>query len=139
MKTKQSNHSTAPLFLHVGTKDLVHKRPGKVAADMEGLIEKAKSCTKKGRVYGAIKRYDVNVNNLKIKQYNEKLHDICSKHKITYIDNIHMVNSLPKGSNLHLNREGNKALRGAFCNYLKADRCNRRNTNNHFFDHLVVM
>ena len=117
--------------MHVGTNDLVHEEPEKVAADMDNLINKAKGHTNKVAVSGAIKRYDGKVNNRKIDYYNKLVHDLCSKHKITYIDNSYIGKSLLNRSNLHLNRDGDKALGRAFCTYLKSNRI--QNSNDHFF------
>ena len=119
------------IIIHVGTNDLVHKEPEKVAADMENLINEAKGHTNKVAVSGAIKRYDGKVNNHKIEYYNKLVHDLCSKHKTTYIDNSYIGKSLLNRSNLHLNRDGDKVLGRAFCTYLKSNRI--QNTNNHFF------
>ena len=96
----------------------------------ENLINKAKGHTNKVAVCGAIKHYDGKVDNHKIEYYNKLVHDLCSKHKITYIDNSYIGKSLNR-YNLHLNRDGDKALGRAFCTYLKSNRI--QNTNNHFF------
>ena len=68
----------------VGTNDLVHEEPEKVATDIKNLINKAKGYTNKVAVSGVIKRYDGKVNNHKIEYYNKLVDDLCSKHKITY-------------------------------------------------------
>ena len=68
---------------------IVHKEPEKVAADMESLINKAEAHTKKFAVSGVVKRYDSKVNVI-IKLMNiikYIVNDLCSKHKITFIDN----------------------------------------------------
>ena len=62
-QTEKSQHDT--IILHVGTNDLVHEEPEKVAADTDNLINKAKGHTNKVAVSGAIKRYDGKVNNRK--------------------------------------------------------------------------
>ena len=119
------------IILHVETNDLVREEPQKVAADIDNLINKAKAHTNKVAVSGAIKCHDGKVKNYKIENYNKLINGLCSKHKITCIDNSNIGKSLPNRSNLHLNRDGDKALRRAFCTYLKSNRI--RNTNNHFF------
>jgi lysophospholipase L1-like esterase len=121
------------IILHVGTNDLVREEPKKVAADMENLINKAKAHTNKLAVSGVIKRYDGKVNNHKIDQYNKLANDLCSKHKITFINNSCIGKSLLNRSNLDLNRDGDKALGSSFCTYLKSDRISTSNSNNHFF------
>ena len=121
------------IILHVGTNDLVREEPEKVAADMDDLVNKVKAHTNKVAVSGAIKRYDGKVNNYKIEQYNKLIHGLCSKHNIAYIDNSCIGRSLLNASNLHLNRDGDKALGSAFCTYLKSDRISTRNSDYHFF------
>ena len=123
------------IILHVGTNDLVHEKPEKDAADMDNLINKAKGHTNKIAVSGAIKRYDGKVNNRKIDYYNKLVHDLCSKHKITYTDNSYIGKSLLSRSNLHLNRDRYKALGRTSCTYLKSNKIQ----NNHFLDHLLVV
>ena len=98
------------IILHVGTNDLVREEPEKVAADMDSLVNKVKAHTNKVAVSGAIKHYDGKVKNYKIEQYNKLINGLCSKHNITYIDNSYIGKSLLNGSNLHLNRYGDKAL-----------------------------
>ena len=100
---------------------------------MDDLVNKVKAHTNKVSVSGAIKRYDGKVNNYKIEQYNKLIHGLCSKHNIAYIDNSCIGRSLLNGSNLHLNRDGDKALGSAFCIYLKSDRISTRNSDYHFF------
>jgi hypothetical protein len=69
--SKEANHPR-------GQNDLVREEPKKVAADMESLINKAKAHTTK-------------VNNHKIDQYNKLFNDLCSKHKITFINNMKII------------------------------------------------
>ena len=121
------------IILHVGTNDLVREEPEKVATNMDSVVNKVKAHTNKVAVSGAIKRYDGKVKKYKIEQYNKLIDGLCSKHNITYIDNSYIGKSLLNGSNLHLNRDGDKALGSAFCTYLKSDRISTRNTGNHFF------
>lgn len=121
------------IILHVGTNDLVREEPEKVAADMDNLVNKVKAHTNKVAVSGAIKRYDGKVKNYKIEQYNKLIHGLCSKLNIAHIGNSCIGRSLLNGSNLHLNRDGDKALGSAFCTYLKSDRISTRNTDYHFF------
>ena len=128
-QTENSQYDT--IILHVGTNDLVREEPQKVTADMDNLINKAKAYTNKVAVSGAIKRYDGKVKNYKIENYNKLINGLCSKQKTTCIDNSCIGKSLPNRSNLHLNRDGDKALRRAFCTYLNSNRI--RNANNHFF------
>jgi hypothetical protein len=50
------------------------------------------------------------------------VYNLCTKHNINYINNDDIDNSLLNGSNLHLNKAGDKALGGAFCSFLKSSR-----------------
>ena len=117
----QSEQEFSTVIIHVGTNDLVRDEPKKVAANLENLINKVKVHTEKIAVSGTIKRYDGELNNKKIEQYNNLLHGLCSKHKITFIDNSCIDKPSLNRSKLHLNHEGEKALGGYFCTYLKSD------------------
>ena len=134
----QSEQEFSTVIIHVGTNDLVRDEPKKVAANLENLINKVKVHTEKIAVSGTIKRYDGKLNNKKIEQYNNLVNGLCSKHKITFIDNSCIDKPLLNRSKLHLNREGDKALGGAFCTYLKSDRIGNTNmassrNDSHFF------
>ena len=134
----QSEQEFSTVVIHVGTNDLVRDEHKKVAANLENLINKVKVHTEKIAVSGTIKRYDGKLNNKKIEQYNNLVHGLCSKHKITFIDNSCIDKPLLNSSKLHLNREGDKALGGAFCTYLKSDRIGKTNiassrNDSHFF------
>jgi hypothetical protein len=50
------------------------------------------------------------------------IYNLCTKHNINYINNDDIDKSLLNGSNLHLNKAGDKALGGTFCSYLKSSR-----------------
>lgn len=134
----QSEQEFSTVIIHVGTNDLVCDEPKKVAANLENLINKVKVHTEKIAVSGTIKRDDGKLNNKKIEQYNHLVHGLCSKHKITFIDNSCIDKSLLNRSKLHLNREGDKALGGAFCTSLKSGRIGNTNmassrNDSHFF------
>lgn len=64
---------------------MVHADAGKVAKDMEDLINTVKTHTKKTAVSSIIKRYDVRVQNSKISDCNSLLEKLCIKNKITFI------------------------------------------------------
>ena len=51
IQTEKLQYDT--IILHVGTNNLVHEEPEKVAADMDNLITKAKGHTNKVAVSGA--------------------------------------------------------------------------------------
>ena len=121
---KQKYHT---VILHVGTNDLTHDNPEKAASNMENLINKVKSSTTNIAVSGVIKRYDGKVNNNIIYHYNKLIHTICAKQNIAFIDNSCIDKPLLNRSNLHLNREGDRTLGSAFCNYLKSIRIRKPN------------
>ena len=121
---KQKYHT---VILHVGTNDLTHDNPEKAASNMENLINKVKSSTMNIAVSGVIKRYDGKVNNNIIYHYNKLIHSICAKQNIAFIDNSCIDKPLLNRPNLHLNREGDRTLGSAFCNYLKSIRIRKPN------------
>ena len=81
------NHQYEQIIIHVGTNDLVHKQPEKVAEEMETLIDRVKAHTKKVAVSSVVKRYDNKVNASNISRYNNLLQELCIKHKIAFINN----------------------------------------------------
>ena len=111
------------IILHIGTNDLVREDADKVAEKMEELIEEVKHRAERVAVSSLIKSYDGRVPPSKIiASYNYLMYHICLKHNIYYIDNDDIDKSLLNRSNLHLNKVGDKALRGAFCTFLKSNR-----------------
>ena len=115
----KENHSFDRVIIHVGTNDLVHTQPDKVAQNMESLIVRVKSQAKQVAVSSVVRRYDNKVKPIIISSYNNLLHNLCIKHKIAYIDNDCIENSMLNRSNLHLNTNGDRALGSAFCAFLK--------------------
>ncbi len=131
------NHGFHTVILHVGTNDLVRNEPEELANSMDMLINKVKNGAKEIAVSGVI-RNDGRIPNSKIDKYNNLLHDLSYKHKITIINNDCIDESSLNGSRLHLNRMGDRALGSAFCTFLKSNRM--RSTSmasshhgNHFF------
>ena len=86
---------------------------------METLIEKVKVHADEVAVSSVVKSYDNKVKASNITHYNNLLHKLYITHKIAFIDNDCIDKSLLNRSNLHLNRNGDKALGSAFCAYLK--------------------
>ena len=113
------NQQYEKVILHVGTNDLARQEPNEVAENMEALVSKMKTHAKEIAVSSVVKRYDNKVKPSSIMQYNNLSHELCIKHKIAYIDNNCIDKPLLNRSNLHLNRNGDKALGSAFCAYLK--------------------
>ena len=118
------------IILHVGTNDLVHEQPENVAKEMEALINVVKGKTEKIAVSSVIKRYDNKVRASNIHKYNHLIHELCVKHKITFINNDCIDQQLLNRSNLHLNKNGDRALGSAFCTYLKQNTTNIRSSRN---------
>jgi hypothetical protein len=112
------------IILHIGTNDLVREDADNVAKKMDVLIEEVKSQAEKVAVSSVIERLDGRVSASKIASYNnlDLVYNLCTKHNINYINNDDIDKSLLNGTNLHLNKAGDKALGGAFCSYLKSSR-----------------
>ena len=112
------DHQYEEIILHVGTNDLVHdlvhEKPEKVAEEMEVLINTVKAHTKKVTVSSVVKRYDNKVNARNICYYNHLLHEFCIKHYIAFINNDCIEQPLLNRSNLHFNKNGDRALGSAF-------------------------
>ena len=113
------NQQYEKVILHVGTNGLARQEPNEVAENMEALVSKMKTHAKEIAVSSVVKRYDNKVKPSSIMQYNNLSHELCIKHKIACIDNNCIDKPLLNRSNLHLNRNGDKALGSAFCAYLK--------------------
>ena len=73
---------------------------------MEKLITDVKVHADKVAACALIKRYDGKVRASKISGYDTLLHKLCIKHKIAYMDNDCIGQSLLNGFNLHLNHSG---------------------------------
>ena len=115
----KEDQSFDKVVIHVGTNDLVRTQPDKVAQNMESLIVKVKSQAKQVAASAVVRRYDNKVKPIIISSYNNLLHNLCIKHKIGYIDNDCIDNSMLNRSNLHLNKNGDRALGSSFCAFLK--------------------
>ena len=128
------DHHYERIVIHVGTNDLAREEPNEVVEKMETLINEVKVHTKEVAISSVVKRYDGKVKASSITQYNKLLHSLCVKHKITFIDNDCIDKTMLNRSNLHLNRNGDKALGSAFCMYLKPKHTPiiPRSNNDHF-------
>ena len=116
------DHNYQRVVIHVGTNDLAREKPEEVAKKMETLITKVKTHANEVAASSVIRRYDNKVRASNITNYNNLLHQLCIKHNINYIDNDCIDRSMLNGSNLHLNKHGDKSLGGAFCAFLKPKR-----------------
>ena len=135
------------IILHVGTNNLVSEEPEEVATKMNTLIEHVKDHAKSIAISSVIKRYDNRVPASKITRFNYLLKDLCTKHasNISFLSNDHIDRSLLNRSNLHLNQQGDRALGGVFCSFLKSSVRVRTSANiynsaddknNNFFHHV---
>ena len=126
------------IILHIGTNHLVREDADNVAKKIDVLIEEVKSRAERVAVSSVIERHDGRVPASKITSCNNLVYNLCTKQNINYINNDDIDKSPLNGSNLHLNKAGDKALGGAFCSYLKSSRpINTRQvpsrSNQHFF------
>ena len=112
------------IILHVDTNKLVAEDVSDAAKDMEGLIVEAKKKADNVAVSGVIRRYDQKVTHARIVQFNTKVHELCKKHRITLIENDAINKQNLNRSLLHLNKQGDRLLGGAFCSYLRSIRPN---------------
>ena len=91
---------------------------------MEGLIVEAKKKADNVAVSGVIRRYDQRVTHTCIVQFNTKVRELCKKSRITFIENDIINKQNQNRSLLHLNKQGDRLLGGAFCSYLRSIRPN---------------
>ena len=108
------------IILYVGTNNLVAEDVSDAAKDMEGLFVEAKKKADNVAVSGVIRRYDQKVTHAHIVQFNTKIHELCKKHRITFIENDAINKQNLNHSLLHLNKQGDRLLGGAFCRYLRS-------------------
>lgn len=122
------------IILHVGTNNLTNEDPEDVATKMESLIQDAKNQAKNVAVSSVVNRYDGRVPPNHITTFNGLLHDLCLRQQVTFIDNSIIKKSLLNRSNLHLNKNGDRVLGKAFCEYLRSLRLASSNPapNEHF-------
>ena len=122
------------IVIHAGTNDLSANDLDTTADEMENLIISAKSKAKNVAVSSIIKRYDNKVPDSCVTEFNKLVQKLCKKDNITYIDNYIIDRFMLNRSNLHLNNNGDKLLRKAFCSYFRSLRSeNNMNTDCHFF------
>ena len=59
------------------------------------------------------------VSPIKIKYYNSLLRELCDLHNVLYNVYDQLGRSLLNGSDLHLNKPGDRTLGGTFCSFVK--------------------
>ena len=75
------------IIVHVGTNDLVSDDVNTSVKEMEEVIVEAKLHAHNVAISSVVKRYDNKVPNSRVAHFNNLVHDLCKKHKITFIDN----------------------------------------------------
>ena len=110
---------TALLFMCMGTNDLVSDDVNTSVKEMEEVIVEAKLHAHNVAISSVVKRYDNKVPNSRVAHFNNLVHDLCKKHKITFIDD-NIDKSYLNRSTLHLNYNGDKALGKSLCSYLRS-------------------
>ena len=71
---------------------------------MEEVIVEAKLHAHNVAISSVVKRYHNKVPNSRVAHFNNLVHDLCKKHKITFIDNDNINKSYLNRSILHLFR-----------------------------------
>ena len=117
----------------MGTNHLVSDDAKVAAKQMEDRIVEGKSQAENVAVSSVLKRYDNTVPQFRITDYNNLVHELCTKHNITFIDNGNIDQSMLNRSNLHLNYSGDKTLGKTLCSYLRSIRSGNQNYDNSNF------
>ena len=124
-----------PIFhgtiIHAGTNDLVGESTEEAINDMEKLITDVKSKPNNVAISSVTERFDHQVPPSKVNEFNNLLNNLCQKHDIEFINNNQIDKTMLNGSNLHLNRNGDKVLGKSFCDYFRSIRLNKHYTSNH--------
>lgn len=110
------------VIIHVGTNDLVYSKAEAVSHKLECLVQEMKPYAEKIGISGVIGREDGKVPDSKISRFNILTQAMCAKYNATFIDNSSINVSHLNGSNLHLNKSGDRALGQNFCKFLRDQR-----------------
>ena len=123
METKlnslMSNESFSNVIIHVGTNDLVHSSVEVVSKDLENLVMKVKNRTNNIAISSVIIRSGGRVDSDKVLLFNRVIKEWCINNDVHFIDNSDINCTHLNGSNLHLNRTGDRLLGRNICAYLK--------------------
>ena len=123
METKlnslMSNESFSNVIIHVGTNDLVHSLVEVVSKDLENLVMKVKNRTNNIAISSVIIGSDGQVDSDKVLLFNRVIKEWCINNDVHFIDNSDINCTHLNGSNLHLNRTGDRLLGRNICAYLR--------------------
>ena len=114
METKlnslMSNESFSNVIIYVETNDLVHSSVEVVSKDLENLVMKVKNRTNNIAISIVIIRSDGRVDSDKVLLFNRVIKEWCINNDVHFIDNSDINCTHLNGSNLHLNRTGDRLL-----------------------------
>ena len=108
------------VIAHTGTNDVPVETTEKCISNMEELIMsvKQKFPNSKIGISGITPRQDI-VLKLKIKEINEKVQALSSKHGVKFINNLSIDKTCLNSSKLHLNAKGSAILASHFIKFLR--------------------
>ena len=119
-KKAHSRDEIHAVIIHAGTNNLCSEDDMTTAKHMEDLILEVKKKSSNVAISSVVNRFDNKVAHSKISKFNILLNNLCQKHKLSFIDNNNIDHSMLNGSNLHLNKEGDRMLGRSFCQYLRS-------------------
>ena len=108
------------VIVHTGTNDVPVETTEKCVSNMEELIMlvKQKFPNSKIGISGITPRQDIDLT-LKIKEINEKVQTLSSKHGVKFINNLSIDKTCLNSSKLHLNAKGSAILASHFIKFLR--------------------
>ena len=108
------------VIVHTGTNDVPVETTEKCISNMEELIMsvKQKFPNSKIGISGITPRQDIDLK-LKIKEINEKVQALSSKHGVKFINNLSIDKTCLNSSKLHLNAKGSAILASHFIKFLR--------------------
>ena len=119
------------LIVHVGTNDLAKNSVNKVKKNLEDLATEFQPTVEALAISSVTTRLDDPVLTGKVDELNRSISEICKKNKIGFIDNSNIGTQHLNGSNLHLNRDGDRKLGSNLCWYLRSI-CPNQGKKTHF-------
>ena len=108
------------VIVHTGTNDVPVETTEKCVSNMEELIMsvKQKFPNSKIGISGITPRQDIDLK-LKIKEIDEKVQTLSSKHGVKFINNLSIDKTCLNSSKLHLNAKGSAILASHFIKFLR--------------------
>jgi hypothetical protein len=116
------------LVIHVGTNDLAASHPQQVLQKLENLVDKFLPQVERMAVSSVIVRQDNQVEAEQISIFNKSMREMCSRKKLCFIDNSNIKEIHLNGSQLHLNKNGDRLLGGNFCRFMRSTKTNQQAT-----------